>query len=250
MKFQEEMRLRISRRTYKKEALSSTVIEVLQEFVSDLNRQSGLSLELIENGEKAFGKFSKSYGMFSNVKTLLVMKADKNTEHLEEKLGYYGEWFILEATRMNLGTCWVGGTFDKSVITLNDNEKMVGVIVVGPVDKETWKESLIRAAIHRKKYTVSDISVVEGKAPDWFYLGMEAALLAPSALYRMKTRYFYRQDKVMAVTEDEMASDRIDLGISKFHFACAAEGTFDWGNPATFHKSNEQTSINTESTSS
>lgn len=248
MNFAEEMRLRISRRTYKKEALSSTMIEVLQDLVRDLNQKSGLSLELIENGEKAFSKFSKSYGMFSNVRTLLVMKANKNTEHLEEKLGFYGEWFILEATRMNLGTCWVGGTFDKSVIPLDDSEKMIGVIVVGPVDKETWKESLIRAAIHRKKYTVSDISVVEGTATDWFYQGVKAALLSPSALYRMKTRYFYRQGKVMAVIDDEKASDRIDLGISKLHFASAAGGEFDWGNPAEFHKFNEETKKDTEST--
>lgn len=32
---------------------------------------------------------------------------------LKEKVGYYGEQLILKVTELGLGSCWVGGTFDR-----------------------------------------------------------------------------------------------------------------------------------------
>ena len=46
----------------------------------------------------------------------LVFAGPENDPDLDEKCGYYGERIILTATTMGLGTCWVGGTYDRTSV--------------------------------------------------------------------------------------------------------------------------------------
>ena len=113
MNYIDAINQRISRRSYLTTPIAPEKLEILQKEIELVNEQSGLTVTLLEDASEAF-EGAKSYGMFQGVRSVLVLKGDKNAEHLKEKVGYYGERLILAAQQLDLGTCWVGGTFDKS----------------------------------------------------------------------------------------------------------------------------------------
>lgn len=104
-------------------------------------------MTFLADGSQAFQKLSKSYGLFTNVRSLIVMKGKKELQDLKEKLGYYGEDLVLAITDLGLGTCWVGGTFDKDELMADDSEELVCVVLVGRVNH---KRSTI-ASMDRKR---------------------------------------------------------------------------------------------------
>ena len=70
-----------------------------------------------------------------------------------------------------------------------------------------------------------------GLPPEWFRAGMEAALLAPTAVNQQKFKFILNEDnKVEAKTLFSMAGyTNIDLGIVKYHFEVGAgKDKFDW----------------------
>ena len=149
---------RISRRSYLPAPIEEEKLAVLKEEIEKANRESGLTITLLEDGSEAFDGV-KSYGMFSGVRSLIVLKGFEETEHLREKAGYYGERLVLAATALGLGTCWVGGTFDKEseVFALQKGEQIVCVITVGHVAQSSLKEKVIRGVMHRKTKPIEEM---------------------------------------------------------------------------------------------
>ena len=68
----------------------------------------------------------------------------------------------------------------------------------------------------RKSKTAADVSRAEN-APEWFTKGVEAALLAPTAVNQQKFFLTLRGDKVSARAGLGFFS-KVDLGIVKYHF--------------------------------
>ena len=71
----------------------------------------------------------------------------------------------------------------------------------------------------------------DGEVPAWFKAGLEAALLAPTAINQQKFKFILRDgNKVEALALRSMAGYTIiDLGIVKCHFEIGAgEGNFTW----------------------
>ena len=52
--------------------------------------------------------------------------------NLEEKCGYYGQELILTAHSMGLGTCWIGGTYDRErcLHLIPEDEELVCIAAV------------------------------------------------------------------------------------------------------------------------
>ena len=239
MNLKEAIYNRISRRTYLKEPIESNKINILKELIGQYNAKSDLSIEFLQDGSNAFNGLAKSYGMFKNVQSLLVMKGNKTDIHLKEKAGYYGELLILEATKLGLGTCWVGGTFDKNnkVFNLKENEEMVCVITIGNVASTTsTKENLIRSITHRKSRPLEYFYTSDTTPPQWLIEGVKAVQAAPSANNRQAYRLEYKNSDTFIKIEEKSVYDLMDLGIAKAHFELTAEGKFDLGNPAKFTK--------------
>ena len=64
----------------------------------------------------------------------------------ETEAGYVGEAFILEATRLGLGTCWVAGMFDRATATgLAELEQEEEVVALTPVGHPLERQGLRRA---------------------------------------------------------------------------------------------------------
>lgn len=58
--------------------------------------------------------------------------------------------------------------------------------------------------------------------PDWYKRGIEAALLAPTAMNQQKFE-FSREDNVVSVKATGSFYSKVDLGIVKYHFEVGAK---------------------------
>ena len=85
------MENRISRRSYVNKPIDKQVQKDIIRLTDEINGASGLSALFVEDGSRAFDSLKKSYGMFKNVRSLVAMKGSRKDEHLQEKVGYYGQ---------------------------------------------------------------------------------------------------------------------------------------------------------------
>ncbi len=227
---------RISRRTYTGKPFSDEERDSIETVVAKINEESGLHITYLEDGSDAFASMKKTYGMFKNVRSLLIMKGDEKDVNLYEKVGYYGEEIILDLTDMGIGTCWVGGTFDREKIAVDANEKITCVIVIGKVEEVTLKEKMLRNTISKKRKSVEERLQSSVPIPQWLHDAMEAVRLAPSAVNSQKPVFHYDGKLVTADVVNDYAMDLIDLGIAKKHFEEGAGGKFDLGIGALWHQ--------------
>lgn len=241
----EAINLRYSRRSYLDKPIQAAALEHLMAVITKYNETSGLHIQLIEDGSNSFKGLLKSYGMFSGVRSFFALVGKNGDANLKEKAGYYGELLVLEATKLGLGTCWVGATYDRKhcPCTVKEDETLVCVIPVGySQEKQDFREKLIYKATHRKSKPLEEFYTSDSQVPDWFLSGMEAVGKAPSAVNAHPVHGEYRSGKVILFIKDPGQYRLVDLGIAKLHFelgakACkegAMTGSFPLGNPAEF----------------
>ncbi len=156
---------RVSRRKFEKEPITGREKENIISLINQLNKASGLTMAFVEDGSGAFGKLRKSYGLFTNVRSLILMKGRKDDIDLKEKVGYYGEDLVLAITDLGLGTCWVGGTFDKEELTIDSGEELACVVVVGKVAAPSLTEKMVRSATHRKVKSMEERIISDHPLP-------------------------------------------------------------------------------------
>lgn len=226
---------RVSRRKFEKEPITSREKESIISLIHQLNEASGLTMAFMEDGSGAFEKLRKSYGLFTNVRSLILMKGKKDDKDLKEKVGYYGEDLVLAITDLGLGTCWVGGSFDRDELLVDNGEELACVVVVGKVESPSLKEKMMRSAMHRKIKSMEERIISDQPLPQWVQNGMKAVLFAPSAKNTQKVMFKYENDILSAQIADDYAMDMIDLGIAKKHFDIEAKGKFEFGNGGIFH---------------
>ena len=105
---------RRSVRTFAPDPLSPSLREHLERFAAETHSPFGGDVTILLRDIDAGSVFHpETYGMISGAKTyfLIAAGADDNSAL---SAGYRFEQVVLEATRLGLGTCWVGGTFRKS----------------------------------------------------------------------------------------------------------------------------------------
>ena len=82
--------------------------------------------------------------------------------------------------------------------------------------------------VPHKSKSFDAITQVDGPVPDWFRKGIEAALLAPTAMNQQKFKFYLDGDTVSAKAGMGFYS-KIDLGIVKYHFEIGAgKENFHW----------------------
>ena len=227
MTIQEAILARHSVRAYKEEPLTEDVVKVLENEISQVNQKSKLHIQLILNEPKAFQGTLAKYGMFRNVSNYLVM-AGKKAEDLDERVGYYGEYLVLLAQTLGLNTCWVGLSYTKvpGTYVLDEGEKIACYIAIGYGETQ--------GTSHKIK-TIEQVSNVSERTPLWFKKGVEAALLAPTAVNQQKFSFEYVGMKeghhlVHAKKGFSMIGyTQMDMGIAKYHFEIGAgKENFEW----------------------
>ncbi len=240
MNLKEAIMARTSRRTYLETPIAEDKLKQIKAMIEQVNEQGDLSMRLILEEPTAFGRLSKSYGMFKGVRNYILL-IGRNTVDVKERMGYYGEKVVLLATQLGLGTCWVGGTFDRSIGSkyVGQDEFFSGVITIGNVEEDkSRKERLISMLTHRKSKGISELMMVEGEAPEWFLEGIRAVQRAPSAVNAQPVLFTYQKGIVLAhVTKESFGYEKLDLGIAKLHFEIGAGGgVWELKDKGAFHR--------------
>lgn len=220
MTIEEAMRTRHSVRSYEKKKIPKEVIFKLNEKIDACNKEAGMHIQLITNEPKAFDGMMAHYGKFSGVENYIALIRKKSSD-LEEKCGYYGEQLVLLAQQLGLNTCWVAMTYSKikSAYKINSGEKLCIVISLG--------YGMTQGVAHKSK-SMDKLCNVDGVTPVWFKNGMEAAMLAPTAMNQQKFTFSLNGGKVSAKAGMAFYS-KLDLGIVKYHFEIGAgKENFKW----------------------
>lgn len=220
MTLMEAMQARHSVRQYREEALRREDAALLREEIEACNAESGLHIQLVCGEPKAFAGLLARYGKFSGVTNYIALVGKKGPD-LSETCGYFGERIVLRAQQIGLNTCWVAMTYSKvpSAFSVGEGEKLCAVIAVG--------YGKTQGSGHGVK-SVREVTEGEPPFPEWFVSGVEAALLAPTAMNQQKFRFALHGNRVSATAGSGFYT-KLDLGIVKYHFAMGAGAdAFTW----------------------
>lgn len=217
MEITELMKQRHSVRQYTEQPIEREKRAVLDSLVDEINRKSGLHIQIIYNDPKCFDSFLAHYGKFSGVKNYIAL-VGKKAPKSDEALGYYGEELVLKAQESGLNTCWVALSHGKSRAVENKGEKTICLIALG--------YGATQGTAHKSK-ALAEVCNYSDNMPEWFLNGMEAALLAPTAMNQQKFRFELLPDGVVNAKCDNGFYTKLDLGIVKYHFdAVTGKKTF------------------------
>ena len=218
MTLQEAITARHSVRKYIDKEIPADIVTVLQDKIAEYNKVGNLNIQLVLNETRAFTGML-SYGSFSGVRNYFVMVGKKGAD-LDERVGYYGERLVLLAQTLGLNTCWVGLSYRKvpEAYNVGKDEKLACMIALGYGETQ---------GVSHKIKTIEQVSNASDLTPAWFKRGVEAALLAPTAVNQQKFSFEYVgvKDNWHIVKARKGFSiigyTGIDLGIVKCHFMIA-----------------------------
>lgn len=218
MTIQEAIKKRHMVRSYTDRPIPPEIADQLTERITDNNRAFGLSMGLVTENTEAFSPIIRLL-LAKGVRNYVVL-AGPDEAQTDEKLGYCGADVMLFAQTLGLNSWWVGGTFSRRGVKKHtDAPRVAGVLALG--------YGAVQGVPHKSK-APAEISSYQGEAPEWFVRGVEAVLLAPTALNRQAFAIRGQGDKVSMTCGNGIFSG-VDLGIGKYHFeAGAGKDHFMW----------------------
>ena len=263
MTIQEAIEARHSVRAYKEQPLTETVVNALEEKIAELNRDGQLHMQLVLNEPKAFLGTLAKYGKFRGVNNYIVVAGKKaaikreqsqacldssereqarmqfKADDLDERVGYFGEHLVLYAQTLGLNTCWVGLSYSKvpGTFVLDEGEKIACYIAIGYGETQGVGHKIKTVEQVSRSAVGTPISSKDASEtiPSWFRKGVEAALLAPTAVNQQKFSFEYvgMSDNRHLVRAKKGFSligyTQMDLGIAKCHFEIGAgKDNFEW----------------------
>lgn len=193
--------------------------------------------EFDPNEKKKIG----TYGIIQGAQDFIV-GAIENSEYPREQYGYMMEYLILGATDMDLGTCWLGGFFNRSLfgqkINASPNEIMPAITSIGYYPKKRRKmEVVVRKAIKADKRYPWERLFFEGdfskplvqETSEKYAILIEMVRLAPSAGNKQPWRIVKEPDRnvfhfyIIEVTGNYAVFPPVDIGIAVCHWELVAE---------------------------
>ena len=214
----EAIRQRHSVRQYKPDRIEDEKAALIKAKIDELNREGDLHLQFVEDADKTYNKlFNRVSGL--GTAPSVIACAGKDDASLDQRVGYFGEKLVLYAQQLGLNTCWTG-TFNRKNIPADipDGERLVISIAIGygkdggRVRKSKSKEQVSEVV------GASDTSGASAQRPEWFEKGVEAALLAPTAINQQKFLIRLKGDGNVEFIDKGGVLSQVDLGIVKCHF--------------------------------
>ena len=209
----EAIRQRHSVRAYQDRKIEPEKVEALQGLIREVNEAGRLHLQLLTDAGKTFSRLlNRAMGLASAPSVIACVGPDDET--LDERIGYYGEKLVLAAQAMGLNTCWAG-TFSRSGIAaeIGAGERLSLVIAIG---YGTTQGKV------RKSKSAAQLSSAPADRPEWFDLGVELALLAPTAMNQQRFQITLREDGSVDISDRGGVMSGVDQGIVKYHFEAGA----------------------------
>lgn len=221
MTLQEAIIARHSVRQYIEKPIEAEKIEELKALIEECNHEGGTHLQLVTDEPKAFAGGMAKYGKFSGISNYIAVVGNKGDDTL---LGYYGEKVVIRAQMLGLNTCWVGLSFSKQPDSYQvlAGEKLFCVISLGYGANQ---------GVQHKNKPLENFAEANGPMPEWFRQGVEAAILAPTAVNQQKFMFILHDgNRVEAKAKFSLIGyAKLDLGIAKYHFEVGAgKENFEW----------------------
>ena len=204
----ELMKQRHSVRQYTDRAIESEKRQALDAVIEEINGANGLHIQIFYDEPKCFDSFMAHYGKFSGVSNYIALVGPKG-DKADETLGFWGEKIVLKAQEMGLNTCWVALTHGRSPAEVSKGEKLGCIIALGYGRTNGYP--------HKSK-DVSEVSNYREGMPDWFLDGVNAALLAPTAVNQQRFFFELLPSGEVKATCGRRAYAKVDLGIARYHF--------------------------------
>ena len=207
MEILEVIKARHSVRQYENKKIESEKRKALDELAAECNAESGLNIQMVYDEPKCFNSLMAHYGKFSGCENYIAI-VGKKSKDLDEKAGYYGEKLVLKAQELGLNTCWVAMTHGKVEAKVQKDEKTAIIISLGYGKNQ---------GVAHKNKPLEEVCNQINEAPDWFKKGMEAVMLAPTAMNQQSFRFTLNGEAVTAVSTGGFYS-KVDLVIVKYQF--------------------------------
>lgn len=216
----EAIAARHSVRAYLDKKIDPSLMVKINQQINQLNTVSGLNFQVLFDQPKPFENMVARYGGFTNVHSFIAL-VGKESDRLDHLCGYYGQMMVLYLQGLGLNSCWVALTYSKKKtgIRIEKGQRLVAVITFG-YGKTQGKP-------HNSK-SKEKVTLMHSVAQPWFYNGVDAALLAPTALNQQEFELHLLNDTVDLVKKSGFYAD-IDMGIIQLHFELGAGSeSFEW----------------------
>lgn len=236
------IKTRSSIRTYEEKPLDIKVKQQIKDYIAALSNPFyvEVKLQLLETASS--NEKLGTYGVIKGARDYIgatVSEVDLNLE----AVGYSFEKLILYLANLGIGTCWLGGTFNRNqfsnALEVKANELFPAISPIGyPLEKKRLADTLIRKIAksdQRKNWNelffLNDFSVplTQEEAKE-FAFPLEMVRLGPSAsnkqpwrIVKAKNGFHFYEAKAPGYS-DKLSLDiqRVDVGIAACHFHVAA----------------------------
>ena len=196
---------RHSVRSYESRPVPDDLRAEIEKAVDSANNESGLHIQVLWDQPQVFA------GKIKGAENGIILIGKKSPD-LEDRLGYYGAKVMMQLQMLGLNSVWVAMSFNKkeaaALCTLAEGESIINAIAFG--------YGTTQGVAHKSK-PVERCMNVKGDVPEWFAKGMEAAMLAPTAINQQQFVFSLDGEKVSAKAKLGPFS-KVDLGIVKYFF--------------------------------
>lgn len=239
----ETINSRYSMRTFSSQEVNEETIKKLQDFWDGISNPFGadVRIQFIKKNTSSEGEKLGTYGIIKNA-PLYIGVAVKKSEQALIGLGYQFEKLVLYATSLGLGTCWLGGTFNKSSFSKIMKTSQDEIFpIISPVGYGSGKkrlfEKIMRANLKADNrlswdnlFFMNDSSTpLSIDAAGEYKNSLELLRKAPSAVNKQPWRvifhgnsfHFFEKQTIKAGEETDI--QKIDLGIGICHFHMGTE---------------------------
>ena len=237
------IRKRRSVRTYDKRKVALSVREEIIKYTDALQNPLGpkVTFRLLDRAADPKGDKLGTYGIIKGAELYVGAKIH-DEEYAPEALGYDFEQLVLYLEDRGLGTCWLGGTFNKGAFAeameVKDDDIFTIVSPIGyAADKMSLTEKLMRKGSGGDKRLPwdqlffkdgFDMALTETDVGEYADV-LELVRWAPSAVNRQPWRivmkdeaFHFYQSGIKPEDAGSVQMHRIDMGIAICHFHLAA----------------------------
>ncbi|SHI23486.1 Nitroreductase family [Sporobacter termitidis DSM 10068] len=237
------VRRRRSVRTYEKTPITQDVKDQIVRYMETLTNPfpAKPSFRIIEKELEPNGAKLGTYGMIRGASVFIASSVD-NTPFAVEALGYAFEQLILYLTTLRLGTCWLGGSFNREefrkALDSAGDALFPAISPIGYFERKSFRETMVRGFVRadsRKPWETlffnGDFAkpLTEAAAGDDALL-LEMVRLGPSAsnkqpwrVVRAGNAFHFYEHKIPGYSGSfNFDMQGIDMGIAACHFHLAA----------------------------
>jgi nitroreductase len=234
----ENIKKRISTRTFNQVALKTADKKNLERFIIENNKgleNEVLNFQIIEKHD-VDKQMKLDYGIIKG-HNAYILGTSKTSLASRVNYGYLMEKVVLKATEMNMSTCWIG-VFDSTYfneVFIEDGFEIPSIVIVGySNDKPTYQDKFLRFSINASKRNSWDKLFFDYilKMPlnpedvKKYSDSLEMVRLAPSSGNTQPWRLFFDDTKNEFHFFKKTVSKRyeirglhdIDMGIALSHF--------------------------------